>query len=494
MPRTNRRRFLTAASGTVSGIVLANCATTKRIGKRVKAEQEGTGRLEAPGEMVDVPAKRIPIIAEADVVVVGGGTSGFIAATAAARTGAKTILVERFGYLGGCTTAPYNTMTGFFSDSNGHLIIRGLPFEFLERMKRDGQCLLNSSNGGNQLWPVWTRKVAIDMVSEAGVDLFLHTWTSDVLKDHDVVKGIIVETKGGRAVIRGKTFVDASGDADVAALAGAPFEMTNVDDLQQVSCDYLACGVNAGRVVEWARANRDKLTYQFGLDEEHKPSGVQPMLMLTIPNSETRGGWTPTVKLCIYREAVRIQGNVEVNPLDPKGLTYAEVEGLRGALAHLKYLQQTIPGFEDAFVAAPSHLGVRETRRITGDYVITIDDINGQARFKDVVALNCRALDYHLKGTVFKLEWVKGHHDVPLRALLPQGTANVLVVGRSISCDHLAQASLRGAGTCMATGHAGGTTAALAAKANGRIRELDTDLIHKTLLAQGAILKAGETA
>lgn len=449
-------------------------------------------------EMVDIPATRLPVLAEADVVVVGGGTSGFIAATAAARTGARTILVERYGYLGGCTTAPYNTGIGVFFDSDGHQIIRGLPWEFLERMQRDGHCILGPK-GRNQLWPIWTRKVALDMISEAGVDLFLHTWTSDVLRERDEVGGIIVETKGGRGVMRGKTFVDASGDADVAALAGAPFHMTDIDDLQQVSCDYIACGVNHERVVEWARANQDTLVSTRGLDGESRPSGVQPMVSFVVPTPETHMerdqthhvGVMPTVKLCIYREAVRIQGNVEVDPLDPKGLTYAEVEGLRGALAHLKYLQQAIPGFEDAFIVSPSHLGVRETRRIAGEYTITIDDIKQQARFHDVVALNCRPLDYHLKGTVFDIKTVKGHHDVPLRALLPRGVANVVVVGRSISCDHLAQASLRGAATCMATGHAGGTTAALAAKKNRRIRDLNIDCIQETLVAQGAVLQAG---
>ena len=420
---------------------------------------------------IEVPAESLPVVDEADVVVIGGGTSGFIAATAAARTGAKTILVERFGYLGGCTTASYNTGLSSFYNSDGDQIIRGLPWEFLKRMESDGQCILGS-RGGNQLWPVWTRKVALDMITEAGVELYFYTWVSDVLKKDGMIQGIIVQNKGGRSIILGKTFVDTSGDADVSAFAGAPFEMTEVDELQQVSCDYIACGVDAAKVVEWARANQDKLKRVGGMQHEHKQSGAQPMFTIVVPNDQTHDeggerhhvGWMPTVKLCIYREAVRIQGNVEINPLDPKALTYAEVQGLRGALGHLKYMQETIPGFENTFVVAQSHLGVRETRRIVGDYMITIDDLKNQARFDDVVALNCRALDYHLKGTVFKISSVKGHHDIPLRALCPRNVENVVVGGRSISCAHLSQASLRGAATCLATGHAAGTAAALAAK------------------------------
>ena len=439
----------------------------------------------------------LPIIDEADVVVVGGGTSGFIAATAAARTGARTILVERFGYIGGCTTAPYNTSLSAFFDSNGDQVIRGIPWEFLKRMERDGQCIIGE-RGRNQLWPVWTRKVALDMITEAGVDLRLYTWVSDVVMERGTIRGIVVQSKRGRGVIESGAFVDASGDADVAAFAGAPFEMTHLDDLQQVSCDYIACGVDAAKVVEWARENRDEFGRVSGLEQVHRPSGVQPMLTVVVPkgrvNSEgftVRRGVMPTIKLCIYREAVRIQGNVEIDPLDPEALTRAEVEGLRGALEHLEHLRATVPGFEEAFIVSGSHLGVRETRRIAAEYVIRIDDLKRQARFKDVVALNCRGLDYHLKGTEFRWSPLEGHHDIPLRALVPRKIQNLLVAGRSIGCDHLSQASLRGAATCMATGHAAGTTAALASMQDSGIRDVDVCELQDRLRQQDAILSAG---
>ncbi len=450
---------------------------------------------------IEVPAESLPVIDEAEVVVVGGGSSGFIAATAAARTGAKTLLVERFGYLGGCTTAPYNTGLGVFYDSDGNQIIRGIPWEFLERMEQDGQAFLGPE-GRNSIWPVWTRKVALDMITEAGVELYFYTWVSDVIKKDGTIEGIIVQNKGGRGVILGKTFVDASGDADIAAFARAPFEMTETENLQQVSCDYIGCGVDAAKVVEWARENQDKLQNVRGSQFEHQEAGAQPMFTLVVPSDATfregdmrhHVGVMPTVKLCIFREAVRLQGNSDINPLDPKALTQAEVQGLHGAVEHLKYMQETIPGFENVFLVAQTHLGVRETRRIVGDYMIKIGDVKNQARFDDVVALNCRGLDYHLAGTVFKYTPVIGHHDVPLRALLPQDVENLVVCGRSVSCDHLSQASMRGAATCMATGHAAGTAAALAVQGNGRIRDLDIGLLQKTLIEQDVILGTGERA
>ncbi len=459
---------------------------------------EGTARV------IEVPAESIPVIAEADVVVVGGGTAGFIAATAAARTGASTILVERFGYLGGCLTTTYNTTPGRFYDSDNLQIIGGIPWEYIERMQREGECfIIEGYEAQPQIWPPTTKKVAIDMITEAGVDLYFYTWASGVIAENGTIRGIITQSKGGRGIILGRTFVDASADADIAAAAGAPFEMAPVDELQQISLDLTACGVDAGTVVAWAREHREDLTKVVGMKTGHDDTqGAQPMFTLVIPGraTGTEGGWEshvgvyPTVKLCVYHDAVRLQGNVVVNPLDPKALTYAEVEGMRGAMEHLAYLRKNIPGFERAYVVAQNHLGVRESRRIIGDYMLTLDDLLSQARFDDVVALNCRALDYHLKNDVFKISLLEGHHDVPLRALTPRGVANLVVAGRCVSSDHLAHASMRGAATCMATGHAAGTTAALAAERDGEIRSLDIRRVQETLRAQGAILATREPA
>ena len=447
-------------------------------------------------ETIRVPAEDLPVIEKADVIVVGGGTSGFIAATASARTGADTILVERYGYLGGCSTAPYNTSVNKFGDTDGNQVIRGLPWEFLKRMEADGQAFVRET--GNQLWPPYTKKIALDMITDAGVNLYFYTWAVDVIMDGQVVRGIVVQSKAGRAIMLARTFVDASADADISAWGGAPFLMEEADDLQQVSCDYIACGVDPKKVIKWAEENEKKLELRIsGKEVEHKEIGSQPMFTIVIPNADTytdatgkthHVGVMPTVKLCLYREAVRIQGNVNINPLDPKALTYAEVEGIKGALNHLNYMKENVDGFEGAFVVSQSHLGIRESRRIGCDYYITIDDVNGQVRFDDVVSLNCRGLDYHLKGTVFKYSLPPGNHDVPLRALTPQNIDNVVVAGRCISCDHLAQASLRGAGTCMAIGHAAGVTASLASQHTGKIRDLNVRKIQRTLLEQNAIL------
>lgn len=196
----------------------------------------------------------------------------------------------------------------------------------------------------------------------------------------------------------------------------------------------------------------------------------------------------PQVKLLIRRTVGRVQGSVEADCTDIRGLTYAEVEGRRRAMAKLDYLKKTVSGLEDAFVVGASPLGVRETRRIIGDYVLTVDDLYHHARFPDVVALNSRGQDIHLKGGVFEYIRWKGNHDIAFRALIPQKVENLLVAGRCISCDHESNASLRGAVTCMGTGHAAGTAAALAAKGTGKVRDLDVEALKKVLKEQQAIL------
>lgn len=446
---------------------------------------------------VHIPACELPVVAEADVVVAGGGNAGFIAALAAARSGARTILVERYGYLGGCLTGTYAAEPGFFGDSDGNLVIRGIGWEFIERMEKAAAAVVDRKWWLVQIFPEAVKAVALEMVLEAGVQLYLHSWASDVLLEKGIVRGLIVQNKSGRQVIEGKVFVDATGDADLAFLAGAPTEKLEPDQLWQTSVDLTVCNVDVAKVVQWTKDNPQCIGLK-NIPKDVTLPGIHPMLTLVIRGdrtaindqdwSITHIGPMPTVKLMIHPCISRVQGSVEIDGTDVRGLTYAEIEARRRAMAHLAYLQQTVPGFENAIVVGESHLGVRETRRIIGEYVLTIADLRRNARFPDVVALNCRALDRHIKGEVFQYELLQGNHDIPLRALIPQRVQNLLVAGRCISSDHEAHASLRGAATCLATGHAAGTAAALAALGNGRIRELDIPLLQRTLQEQGAIL------
>jgi hypothetical protein len=250
-------------------------------------------------------------------------------------------------------------------------------------------------------------------------------------------------------------------------------------------------------VVKWTKDNPDKVFLEGTLKAPDKTSGPNPMISFIITGDQAaqsgatalrHAGPMPNVKLLIHGNVSRVQGSVAIDGTDVRELTYAEVEGRRRAIEELDYLKKNVSGYEDAFIVGESHLGVRETRRVLGEYMLTVKDLISNARFSDVVALNCRPLDRHTKGEVFEITFLQGNHDIPLRALIPQKVGNLLVAGRCISSDHDANTSLRGAATCMATGHAAGTAAALAAKEKGVVRGVDVQELQNVLRKQGAIL------
>jgi hypothetical protein len=455
-----------------------------------------------PNKTIRVPAADLPVVAEADVVVVGGGTAGFIAAVAAARNGASVALVEQNGFLGGALTGTYVSTPGYFADSDGRQVIGGIAWEVIERLERAGQALVRREKFKAQIFPEAVKTVALEMTAEAGVRVFLYTMLAEALVEDGRLTGVVVQNKSGRSALTGRVFIDASGDADLAARAGAPFELLPPAGLWQTSVDLTVAGIDARRVVAWAQEHIGEVLCPE-MDYSHREDvPIQPMFTLVIPHADTRliergilhTGPMPTVKLMIQRSIGRVQGSVEIDPTDAAQIAWAEGEGRRRALAHLEYLRANVPGFENAIVVGESFLGVRESRRIVGDYRLTIQDLLENRRFPDVVLRNARALDRHLAGERFELVFVRGSHDIPYRALLPQGLQNVLVAGRCLSCDHEAHASLRGAAVCMGMGHAAGTAAALAAGADGGTRQVDIPRLQERLRAEGMILQGESLA
>ncbi len=452
------------------------------------------------------PARETPVLSQADVVVVGGGTAGFVAAVAAARTGAHTVLIERNGFLGGSATGTYNTNLSSSHDSDGYQIMGGVGWEVMERLVEAGGAFQRFRKGANaptQIFPETTKTVALEMVHEAGVELFLHTWAADVLVEDGVIKGVFVQSKSGRQAVLGKTFVDASADADIAFGAGALCDLTLLEERWTTSLDLTVCNIDAERFFQWARDNAEALGISSFPEDFDHTDGLRNLVTIPVtgpresklPDGSTfRESRSLAVKLMIRRSVCRVQGHVQIDGTDVRELTRAEYEGRREALESYHYLRENVPGFADAFVIEQSPLGVRETRRVIGDYVLTIGDILEQVRFADVVGLNCRAIDKHEKNDRFSIKFLQGHHDIPLRALVPQGIDNLLVAGRCISSDHESNASLRGGGTCMITGHAAGTTAALASLSNGHVRDLDIKTVQKTLLEQRAVLTTEQAA
>ena len=402
--------------------------------------------------------RRTPVTDEADVIVAGGGPAGVAAAIASSRLGVKTMLIERYGCLGGLATGGL-VITLVETERYGVGVVK----EAIERLDELGGSRLRKAASEPNTWtegasfsgeecvnvdPELLKHVLNEMVLEAGVDLLMHSLVVGVDADGGVIKHVILEDKSGRHAVAGEMFVDATGDADLAAAAGAPYNHDNHP--WGINIDFRFGGVDIGKEIQFKEER----------PEEHK--GVLEGL------SEHVGGrmyWGPSVRNGVVWGGAPHKH--EANGLDPRDLTMVEVEGRRAVVTGLEYVKTRMPGMEEAFlVDTSSQVGVRETRRIVGDYTLTKEDQVGGRRFEDAISSN----------SLF---------DIPYRCLIPRGVDNLLVGGRCISTTHEAQGPIRNIPPCMVTGQAAGVAAALAAKMGIQPRKLDHERVVDELVEQG---------
>src|SRR5438067_2382841 len=430
-------------------------------------------------QTVEVRSRNAEVVADVDVCVAGGGPAGLGAALAAARQGARVCLLERYGFLGGnFTVASVGTICGLYVAEGGSwaYVTRGIAEEVAEALKSAG-----SANGpipfkgtAVLLYVPWAAKRLFDhLVSgQENITLFLHALVSDVVVDGDRLEAVVVATKRGPQAVRARAFVDATGDADLVVHAGAPWTIGVPGARQFASMQFVMQHVDVGAVLA---AGPNALTEAVAAHGAHlsRDSGA---LLPTFRPGEVIGAMT------------RVRGP-DGGPLDVTDLaqaTYGELEGRRLAEEAAAFLVEHLPGFAEAFLAdtAPT-LGVRETRRAVGRYVLSGDDVAGLARFDDAVAAGAWPQEYHVTGR--STEYVPlppgGFYQVPLSSLQPQGLDNVFVAGRCISADHDALASTRVMAPSMALGQAAGLAAALLAR-----QELAVDALQGCLNEQGAFL------
>ncbi len=466
-----------------------------------------------------------------DVVVVGGGTAGSIAAIASGRTGAKTLLVEQYGQIGGMTSAGM-TYLGFL-DGRGRQAVRGIAQELFDRLiPLDAATphIADPLRGSvTQADPEMLRHMLMAMLGEHDVQLLLHAFLSDVLLDERGLQGVVVETKGGRQILPAKVVVDATGDADVAARAGAPFELGRPMDghLQPVSRIFRVGNVSLDRAYAYLREHPEEFVVpegwttptgeMYGAAYLEETPGTTILLQRVVQRAHEQGKANlPKNVISIYTpphrsgpaevaiNATRVRG---IDPTDPDQLTQAELECERQVMEVFQFLKTTIPGFEGSrLLGTPYQVGVRESRRIVGEYVLTVEDVLQGADFPDAVARGAYPLDIHdpAAGTRVMNRQVHGRAEtmvvldrsyaIPYRCLLPRQPENLLVAGRCISATHEALSSARGQSVCMATGHAAGTAAALAARAGLPPRRLPVSTLQATLREQGAILTLEEAS
>ena len=444
-----------------------------------------------PPSFIHEPARQTPVFGEFDVVALGGGPAGIAAATAAARGGRSTLLVEHYGFLGGMgTAAGVTNFCGLHANVFGEVkqVVHGVADDLLARMRALGGLnephLLFGGKIAAQAYDNAAFKVAADdLVAHSGAELLFHARAVGVsMRSAAEVEALLIETKSGRRAVRARVFIDCSGDGDLSAQAGAPFEKgTGGGDMLYPSTMFRVNGVDAVRAGDaWNH---------FGRWMEEAERGGRRFARRTpiIRPQKNPMEWRANVTQLANPDGT------PVDCTDAVQLSRAEVEGRRQIVDFFQFLRESAPGFENAYILeiAPQ-VGVRETRRVVGDYQLTEDDVLGCAGFPDTVGVNGWMIEAHVAGDI-AFKWqdipnVRGFNHLPYRMVLPRGIDNLLVAGRCASMTHMGQSAARVSGACFVMGQAAGSAAALSLDAGVRPRDLDAARLQRRLESDGAYL------
>ena len=442
------------------------------------------------------PARSVPVFGAYDVVVLGGGPAGLAAASCAARNGASVLLVERYGFLGGMgTAAGVTNFCGLHANVYGEIrqVVHGMVDDLLARMRAlDG---LNAPH--LVLGKIWAQaydmsalKCAGDaLLVDAGVNLLFHALGTGVTMNEDGnIASLLLETRSGRVAVLAQVFIDCSGDGDLAHWSGVAYEKgRGAGEMMYPTLMFKVGNVDAAAAGEAWRTIPEKMKEAQAAGSYRFPRHgaiVRPM--------KNAYEWRVNVTQLAAPDGSAVDGT------DAKALSAGEVEGRRQAVDYLRFLREQIPGFAAAYILdIPPQLGIRETRRVVCETMLSGDDVLGCARFDDSIGVNGWPLEKHVAGNVL-WEWPAipescGYNQLPYRMLLPcraRGStpANLLVAGRCAGMTHDGQSAARVSGACFVMGEAAGTAAALALGGTGSVYHVEPGKLQAALGRQGVFL------
>ncbi len=451
------------------------------------------------------PAREIPVMRAVDVIVAGGGTAGLGAAVAAARHGAQTLLIERDGCLGGAATSGLVALFGSAS-----AFAHGIGKEVVDRL------IANGASGGafTQFEPEDFKLLALEMIQECQAQVLLHTPIVEPIVDGTTIRGVILSTKRGPSAVLAKVVIDATGDADIAALSGAPTVSGRECDgkMRPISLLFRLGGIDCKAVVKWAQEhpeefspdpNRHVIDFETGLMRIEGYYGV-------MENLRQRGEIDENIHFlrfehCNFKTGIVLVNNTRVYGVDgtkAEDLTFSQVKARQQMMQLIPAIRKHIPGCENAFlIDAAASVGVRETRRVIGDYILTEEDIAKNTHFDDAISEElqrgapgheCHSPDAG-EGSVRdiryrEITWQVHKYEIPFRSLLPKGIEGLLVAGRCMSTDHQADGWTRCQVVCLVTGQACGTAGALAANQGVPPRKVNVKELQRLLAGDGVRL------
>jgi len=431
-----------------------------------------------------VGGAEVPIAYEVDVLVVGGGPAGVGAGFAAAREGKRVLIVEQFNCLGGVATAGGHGHYSIFCEHGGpRRIVGGIPYEIARRIVDEGYGILNAHGTWFEIEGL---KFILDrMAKECGAQVLYYTFFCESIVEDGVVRGAVIQNKSGRQVVLAKRIIDCTGDGDAAASAGAPFEQGRPSDgkCQPVTLMFTIGGVDYARLQEW-RAGDYQLKHVW--QEAQANGDMEPFQSVVMGF-----WWTPTRP---DQVGINFTHIINIDATNAEDLTYATMEGRRQAYHSIDVFRKYVPGMEKCYmVSTPNTIGLRESRRIMADVVLTEDDMLARREWPDAIGYGSFFIDIHnidgpgMDKTVYRPE--QGfRYQIPYAILLPKGLDNILTAGRCVSVTHIGLGSLRVMAQCFLMGQAAGTAAAISIDDDTTPRNVDVPELQAKLRAAGCIL------